>query len=464
MSGHDETETFAGPRPGTNDRAAWQGYWTERGQPWRTEPEIDLDRQGILAAHLAARPQGEQHPCPFKGISLTRADIEWLLATHEGGAGPVNWEEVGQRNRVGLNLCGADLRRVDLSGLPLARLQAGLPWFRRNFHTSEQLDEVGVRLERAILRGTHMEGAILRGAHLEHADLRGAHLEEADLSRAHVESANLREAHLERAGLIRAHLEWADLPDAHLEGAVLIRAHLEGAHLRDAHLEGADLRRAFLDVATNLDGTVMSNARGEGVLLAGIRWGGVDLAMLDWAQVKRLGDERLAHQSGSAGERRRDVTSRLAAYQGAVRANRQLAVALQAQGLNEEAARFAYRAQKLQRAVLRQQRKVGRFLFSGFLDLLAGYGYKPWRSFVAYLLVITCFATAYYIIGRFVGPPLSPISAWVFSMTSFHGRGFFPGGIALDDPLTILAALEAFVGLLIEVTFIATLTQRLFGK
>jgi hypothetical protein len=47
---------------------------------------------------------------------------------------------------------------------------------------------------------------------------------------------------------------------------------------------------------------------------------------------------------------------------------------------------------------------------------------------------------------------------------SFHGRGFFPGGIALDDPLTILAACEAFVGLLIEVTCSATLTQRLFGK
>ena len=274
MNGHDETEAFAGTRPGTTDRVAWQGYWKGQGQPWRSEPEIDPDRQAFLATHLAARPQGEPHPCPFKGICLTRADIEWLLAMHEGGAGPVNWEEVGQRTRVGLNLCGADLRRVDLSGLPLARVQAGLPWFRRNFHTSEQLDEIGVRLERAILHGTHLEGAILRGAHLEHADLRGAHLEEADVSRAHLESANLREAHLQRAGLIQAHLEGADLPDAHLEGAVLIRAHLEGAHLRDAHFEGADLRRAFLDVTTNLDGTVMSDARGEGVLLAGIRWGG----------------------------------------------------------------------------------------------------------------------------------------------------------------------------------------------
>ena len=47
---------------------------------------------------------------------------------------------------------------------------------------------------------------------------------------------------------------------------------------------------------------------------------------------------------------------------------------------------------------------------------------------------------------------------------SFHGRGFFPGGIALDHPLTVLAAFEALVGLLIEFTCIAALTQRLFGK
>ncbi len=83
---------------------------------------------------------------------------------------------------------------------------------------------------------------------------------------------------------------------------------------------------------------------------------------------------------------------------------------------------------------------------------------------MAYLLVITTFAIVYFIVGHTVGPSLSPLGSLVFSMTSFHGRGFFPGGITLDDPLTVLAALEAFVGLLIEVTFIATLTQRLFGK
>lgn len=118
----------------------------------------------------------------------------------------------------------------------------------------------------------------------------------------------------------------------------------------------------------------------------------------------------------------------------------------------------------MQRKVFWQEHKIWQYLFSGFLDLLSGYGYKPWRSFIAYLVVIFAFATAYFIIGHRVGPILSPLSAVVFSMTSFHGRGFFPGGIGLDDPLTVVAALEAFIGLLIEVTFIATLTQRLFGK
>ena len=71
--------------------------------------------------------------------------------------------------------------------------------------------------------------------------------------------------------------------------------------------------------------------------------------------------------------------------------------------------------------------------------------------------MITAYVTAYYIIGHKVGLVLSPLGSVIFSMKSFHGRGFFPGGITLDDPLTVVA-LEAFIGLLIEVTFIATLT------
>lgn len=101
-------------------------------------------------------------------------------------------------------------------------------------------------------------------------------------------------------------------------------------------------------------------------------------------------------------------------YRGAARANRQLANAMRSQGMNDEAIPFSYRALILQRALLwryllwetsvffeeesahtgmRRWAHVlwGRthagasYLFSWFLDILAGYGYKPERSLGLYL-------------------------------------------------------------------------------
>jgi hypothetical protein len=197
-----------------------------------------------------------------------------------------------------------------------------------------------------------------------------------------------------------------------------------------------------------------------GPQLADVQWSDTNLAVVDWQRVTILGDEYKARQA------KYSLFFRFSKdyYQEAASAYRQLSVALRNQGLSEDAARFTYRAQLMQRKVFWYKRKFLQYLGSLFLDLLSGYGYKPLRCFAAYLLVILSLATAYFIIGHKVGPVLSPLGSVVFSMTLFHGRGFFPGGIALDDPLTVVAAFEAFIGLLIEVTFIATLTQRLFGR
>lgn len=125
----------------------------------------------------------------------------------------------------------------------------------------------------------------------------------------------------------------------------------------------------------------------------------------------------------------------------------------------------------------------GRIVFSSFLDILAGYGYRPAKSLRSYVLVIILFALLYWIFGYLDGiqaatvmaqhlhraviavPVLTPLEALIYSLTSFHGRGFFPGtGIRLDDPLVMLAAVEAMVGLVIEVSFIATFTQRFLSR
>ena len=208
-----------------------------------------------------------------------------------------------------------------------------------------------------------------------------------------------------------------------------------------------------------------------------MRWQGVNLAVVkEWPVDMVLGDEEEAwklarkplpptktrEERRDALEERRDEVRE--AFRAAARANRQLAAAMRDQGMNDEADHFAYRAQVMQRELYRRQGRTFRAGFSRFLDLIAGYGYKPERSVAAYVLVILTFAAAYFTLGHIVGPVLSPYGAAVFSMTSFHGRGFFPGGISIEDPITGLSALEALCGLIIEVSLIATFTQRFFGK
>ena len=411
-------------RPLTDDRSAWRKFWLAKHQLWRTEPEITGERQHYLTQRLSIKPDIESGIYAFKDIQLSRADIEWLLITHEDNRGPVDWSDEGQRRRDGLDLRGANLNHVDLSHLPLARIRGGLTWDEWNEATEQQREMAAVYMQDANLRGAHLEGARFRGAHLERASLK--------------------------------------------------YTYLEATQFRYTHLERANLGGAFLN-GTDLYNATLSDEKRIGPSLCDIRWGDANLSVMKWSQVAILGDEYEARKQDLDGKRKSQAT-RLIEYEVAVRANRQIAVALQAQGLNEDAARFAYRAQVLQRKVLwlqgvqpyisfwKRVRKLRSYSFSLFLDLLAGYGYRPGRSVFWYLFVIVGFALAYSVFGHL---SLFPPDAFIYSLTSFHGRGFFPGletKPSLHDPLIMLAALEAVIGLLIEISFIATFTQRFFGK
>lgn len=445
MSEQSNTQSSILLRPTMSNLEGWKAYWKKQGQLWRTEPEIDKKRQEELAKYRAITPNIEQGAYPFRGEKLSRGDLEWLLATHDNGSGPVDYSDVSQRKRRGLDLRSADLRQVDLRNLPLARMYGGLPWDEWEQANEEQ------RKMAAVL----MEGA----------DLRCAHLEQAYLGAADLKQANLEGAHLERALLI-----WA-----HLEGAKLRWTHLDRANLNIAHLEGADLRGAQLDGA-DLDGAKLGDEKHVSPRLADIRWRDINLTVVNWTSITMLGDEHVARQKNwnDKGELKSSET-RFNEYDIAVRANRQLTAVLRDQGLNEESDYFAYRAQRLKRIVLRRLvylphvnlrqrvRALGSYIFSLFLDILAGYGYHPAKTLLWYILVIGGFATAYSIFGQ-----LSPLpDSLVFSFMSFHGRGFFPSLSSetnLHNPLVLLAAAEAVIGLFIEISFIATFTQRFFGK
>ncbi len=431
--------------------------------------EIHLEGAKIRAVHLEGGYLHEAHlegaglsEAHLKGANLTEAHLEraYLLQAHLEGA-----------NLNSTHLKGTNLREAHL----------------------EQADLYQAHLEGAFLYAAHMESAYLREAHLEGARLNAAQLTDANLSRAYLENASLSEAHLERANLTRtnmkganffqAHLEYADLLEARLEGVILNRAHLESANLSEAHLEGAlveaHLERSAL-FGAHLEGANFTGAwfdsktlLNEATLdrktcLGDIQWGGVgavNLTQIDWKQVSTLGDEQGV-----------GIRSSIEDHEGAVRAYRQLAAQFRAQGMSEMADRFAERAQIRQRKLLFRQmladwrrpwRLPGdllRWLFSWFLTLLAGYGYHPGRSVFWYLLTIIGFTALYSRFGIIDGHAFNITEAVVFSLTSFHGRGFFPGGLPLDDPVTVIAAGEAIIGLLIEISFIATFTQRFFGS
>ncbi|HJT58872.1 MAG TPA: pentapeptide repeat-containing protein [Ktedonobacteraceae bacterium] len=293
----------------TNDWDLWRDYWRKQQHPWRTEPEIDAQRQAELAQYSRAPVDSEQGQYPFKGIKLTRADIEWLLTTHEDGRPFIDGKDHELGMEEGLDLRGADLRKIRLSGLPLRNIRAGLAQEEWLLASDEQREAAATCLQMVDLREAHLEEAQLCGVHLEGADLRGAHLERADLRGAHLATANLR--------------------GAHLEGANLCEAHLEG---KKNFPEPANFRGVFFDATTNLANIILGNEQYGFVPLADVHWGNVNLAVVDWAAMTKIGDE-YATQWKLPVE-----------YQAAIRANRQLARVLREQGLYDHADYFSYRA------------------------------------------------------------------------------------------------------------------------
>jgi len=520
-------------RPTTDNRDAWGQYWRGLGQGWRTEPEIEEIRLQELTHRLDLAQGAGTTTAPFKGMSLRRADVEWLLGTHEHGRGPVRWNDPGDSGREGLDLRGANLAGEDLTALPLAALRAGTN-ASTSLDVSTDLREAcltgsdlrGAGLEGALLTGAHFVNALLEQAHLEGANISNTQFEHADLMRAHMEgvtsihgpahlnNARLLEAHMEGAILGSARMEGADLTFAHLERVYLARAHLENADLSSAHLEGADLRNvhlegarlirtcvggkvldaddlervrkwspsggfpralppanlreAFLDNATRLEDIRLGDAEHGIPQLADVHWSGANLAVIDWnPAVNNLGDERVARDLEKRKTRNPRASSSAAIlrdYQAAVRANRQLAIALREQGMNEVADDFAYRAQTLQRRVYELHEVYGfqqqptRLLLYYFLEMIAGYGYKPYRTLASYIVVVAGCALLYYILGESMTVP----DAVVGSITAFHGRGLFEAQLTSGQGM--IAALEAFLGLIIEVVLIATITWRFFGR
>jgi uncharacterized protein YjbI with pentapeptide repeats len=418
---------------------------------------IDEVRQKQLGDLIA----GGDHPFA-SNPPLTRDDIEWLLLLR------------GSRSRE-LDLRGADLRHANLSGLHLAMAQLQGAYLDDADLTGTDLTGAhleAARMNRAQLRNAQLVGAWMEAAELANAKLRRTHMDNAHLEGATCRNVNARGAvlagaYLGGANFMGAHLEGSDLRDAKLFGAVVSAKDVERIHQAEdfarsgmkpvfpARLSGAHLETAIMDPATQLQGLCLGTNDQDAPFLADVRWGGANLSLVKW-HTCRFGEMgAVKDKSGKSHKQRVEDCG------AAVRLNRQLAAELRNQGINEAANRYALRAHIMQRKLHWHERRPISWIASCFLNLVSGYGYRPWASVAIYAFVIGAFGFAYYEVGAARAPHLNIVEALTFSILSFHGKS---GGQSLGDLIVQLSAIEAILGLLIEVTFIVSFTQRVFQR
>jgi uncharacterized protein YjbI with pentapeptide repeats len=395
--------------PAPQDAREWRIFWMTQSQPWRREALISVERQSFLAQRRSVPEAIDWRMTPFAGVTLTRADLEWLLATHEsyGYSGPVDWRYPDQRLRPGLNLCGAILSGEDLYDMPLAGMRGGL--------SHDEAERFLILKSRATGVPPPTEAEIV--AYQERFAI---HLEGANLEGASLDSANL-------AG-------------AHLEGANLTRAYIQGTRFDGAYLQGAILIGATADEATHLDDAILSDNKHGSVALADIAWNGANLRYVRWEQVRILGDEH------------RDLQTATHAYL-------QLEAITRSQGLSDIANRFIYRARLCQRRAWKQQGRMGVYLGSAILDLICGWGYRPARAIITYIVLVLLFALLFAL--GITGHTLSLSDALTTSITAFHGRGFTPTTVANSIGMQFITSLEAIVGMVFEITMIVVFVQRI---
>lgn len=145
-------------------------------------------------------------------------------------------------------------------------------------------DVVKALIQTNTMAELRFQGVNLSGADLRRLDLRRINFKFANLSRCNLSFANLSNCCLERADLSQANLESAQLISvrglcAVLEGANLrnanfedptggIKSNMEGVNMKNSCLEGANMAGINLRVA-NLKHSNMKNCNLRGAVLAG---------------------------------------------------------------------------------------------------------------------------------------------------------------------------------------------------
>ncbi|XP_070496619.1 BTB/POZ domain-containing protein KCTD9-like [Chironomus tepperi] len=238
------------------------------------EPILNYLRTGQLIYDKNLNPEGILEEARFFGLENLIQQLTPIVARNSGYLNiedntPLTRQDVihalvqtsfkTELRFQGVNLYGADLRRLDLRNINFK--YANLSHCNLSFSNLSYCN-----LERADLSHANMDSAQLLGikglcANLESAVLANCNFEDPSGLRSNLEGCNLKNASLENSNAAYVNLRVANLKGANLKncilrasvlaGADLERANLSGSDLQEANLRGANLRDAELELMLN---------------------------------------------------------------------------------------------------------------------------------------------------------------------------------------------------------------------
>jgi hypothetical protein len=253
-------------------------------------------------------------------------------------------------------------------------------------------------------------------------DLRGLRIEQTQIDKAYLRNVNLRWAVFRDVGFKNARFAGCNLSQVTFEDCYLRRAQFEKCDLVNSRFENCDFSQA-----------VIAESR-------------IDFAAFKNCEI-RLENIRFRHD---------------ASEQAMVRVCRSLKLNAMSMGNFADAGELTYLEKSYERRGHYRRREWAKWLASAALDLLWGYGEKPWRLALVMMINIVIFGTIlYWVDGLAAGK-----SYWeyiYFSGITYLTVGY--GDLAPDTPLAkFISVLNAGTGIGTFGMLIAAVTKKVMYR
>jgi hypothetical protein len=289
------------------------------------------------------------------------------------------------------------------------------------------------------LSSSNLKKVVIKNAHIEKANLSKACLSQSDLSGNH-----FFDAALDGADLVGADLSDCDITHCSMKGADLTKARLTQARIWNATLSDANLTEADLSCA-DLWSSNLFNVKLWHTSFSGTK----SMSRLSFTGGSKVFDNPHINESGalSAEEAYRDLKQYFINN-----------------GMYNDASWASFKEKTMERLVLKKKGDWN-YIPSLVMNILCGYGEKPYRIILTALSTIMLFALLYFSSGAIehtVNPSYS--MRWFdyiyYSTITFTTVGY---GDFVPKPFCLfrlMAAVEAFSGVFVTGLFIFTLARK----